>query len=285
MTSALLRTPLNTLVELSLRQEHHSHLLLVPLISATLLVLGRERIFATVETQWRVGMGLVLGGTLLHAWPLDRSLSISMLSVVVIWMGGFVFCYGLRALRAGLFPWLLLFLMVPVPDPLLNQVAGWLQEGSAEVSSAMFQLMGVPVVRSGFVFALPGVTIEVAEECSGIRSSVALLIVSLLIAYLYLQSTWTRTVLVLVTLPLLIVKNSIRIVTLSLLATYVEPSVFDGSLHRQGGILFFLVALALLAPAVALLKRAERAPGTAGGPQPVFRAPSPQRGMNTTSTQ
>jgi exosortase len=253
------------LVGLSLREEHHSHIVLVPLISAALVFLGRGQIFARLGTGWGTGIGLVLGGGLLHSLS-SASLSLSILAVVLIWAGGFALCYGLQALRAGVFPALFLCLMVPVPDVVLNLAIGWLQQGSAEVSSVLFHLAGTPVLRSGFTFELPAVTIEVAEECSGIRSSVALMIVSLLVGHLFLRSVWAKALLVLATLPLLVVKNGIRIVTLSLLANYVDPSFLAGSLHRKGGILFFLLALALLAPAVALLQRAERArPSAIGG--------------------
>src|SRR5207244_11592806 len=107
-------------------------------------------------------------------------------------------------------------------------------------------------------FALPGVTIEVAKECSGIRSSLALLVTSLLAGHLFLRSGWRKSVLVLAILPLLVVKNGIRIVTLSLLSIYVDPGFLTGSLHHEGGIIFFLLALILLAPVLWFLQRLKR---------------------------
>jgi exosortase/archaeosortase family protein len=108
------------------------------------------------------------------------------------------------------------------------------------------------------VFSLPGITIEVAEECSGIRSSLILLIMSLLAGHLYLRSAWTKTLLSAATLPLGIVKNGIRIVTLTLLSIYIDPSFLTGQLHQKGGIVFFLLALVILAPVLWLLQRLER---------------------------
>src|SRR5438093_1110184 len=140
---------------------------------------------------------------------------------------------------------------------LVPAVIGSLQTGSAEVSYALFQLIGVPVFRTGFELALPGVTIEVAKECSGIRSSLALLFTSLLAGHLLLRSAVRKTALALMTVPLLIVKNGVRIVTLSALAIYADPSFLTGKLHRDGGFVFFLLALAMLAAARWLLQRAE----------------------------
>ncbi len=254
------------LIGFSFQHEHYSHIILVPLVSASLFWRDRKRIFSHVETCWGAGLGLLFAGALFYWFGQRHSASgsendqfaIAMFSVVVIWVGGFVLCYGIRVFRTGLFPALFLFLMVPIPDFFLNRAIFWLQTGSAEVSDVLFQLAGVPVLRTGFIFALPGVTIEVAKECSGIRSSLALLITSLLAGYLFLRSGWTKAVLTLATLPLLVVKNGIRIVTLSLLSVYVDPRFLSGSLHRDGGIVFFLLAVVILAPVLRLLQKSER---------------------------
>ncbi len=273
LTLAAFWAPLTTLIRFSLQEEHYSHIILIPLIGASLLVLERKKIFFHVETRWRAGLGLLAAGALVYslgqrysaAASENDQLSIATFAVVVIWVGGFVLCYGLRAFRAGLFPVLFLFLMVPIPDFFLNHAIVWLQRGSAEVSSALFELVGVPVFRTGFTFALPGVTIEVAEECSGIRSSLALLIMSLLAGHLFLRSARTKAGLIMATLPLLMVKNGIRIVTLSLLSIYADPGFLTGSLHSRGGILFFLLALLLLVPLLRVLQRSEMTTGPRAG--------------------
>ncbi len=97
-----------------------------------------------------------------------------------------------------------------------------------------------------------------ARECSGIRSSLALLILAILVAYFYLDTFWKQAVLVVAGLFVMILKNGVRIVTLTLLASYVDPNFLYGRLHRQGGVVFFLLGLLLLAPLVWLLHRGER---------------------------
>jgi len=271
VTLAVFWQPLSTLIRFSFEQEHYSHIILVPLISACIFLLERRSIFSHVETRRWAGSGLLVLGVLVY-WFGQRyaavstendHLAIAIFAVVVIWLGAFVLFYGLRALRAGLFSALFPFLMVPIPDVALNQAILWLQAGSADVSYAVFELLGVPVLRSGFTFSLPGLTIEVARECSGIRSSLALLIMSLLASHLFLRSAWTKAALVLATIPLLIVKNGVRIVTLSLLSIYVDPGFLTGNLHHSGGIVFFLLALLILAPVLHLLQRSERTVGPA----------------------
>ena len=266
LTLAVFWAPLTTLIHFSSQQEHYSHIILVPLITASLLFLQRKRVFSHVETRWAAGLGVLVAGGLLYwlgqthapsASENDR-LSTASFSMVVIWVGVFVLCYGFRALCAGLFPMLFLFLMVPIPDVLLSQAIVWLQTWSADVSYLVFELVGVPIFRTGFIFLLPGLTIEVAKECSGIRSSLVLLIMSLLAGHLFLRSLLTKAALAVATLPLLVVKNGIRIVTLTLLSIYVDPRFLSGALHHHGGLLFFLFALVLLTPVLRLLQKSER---------------------------
>jgi exosortase len=182
----------------------------------------------------------------------------AVFAFVLVSIGGFVLSYGARAAKQALFPLLFLLFMIPIPDLVLTRIVHWLQLGSAEVTDALFQSVGVPVFRTGLVFALPGVTVEIAEECSGIRSSIALIITSLLAGHLFLRTVWGKAALILVTLPLIVLKNGIRIVTLSLLAVYVDPGFLSGPVHRQGGVVFLLLTLVILLPVLVGLRRLER---------------------------
>lgn len=191
--------------------------------------------------------------------PADSSLSIRIFALVALWVGAFVCSYGTRTARRAMFPLFFLLLMVPVPAAILSHVVVVLQAGSAEVSYRLFRLAGVPVLRDGiYQFSLPGVTIVVAEECSGIRSNLSLFISSLAAGYVLLRSRWSRTVFSLMTIPVAIFKNAVRIVTISLLGVYVDPGFLHGRLHRQGGLPFSALALVLLAPLLIALIRIER---------------------------
>jgi exosortase len=140
----------------------------------------------------------------------------------------------------------------------MSAVITFLQHGSAVLSYYLFRAIGVAAFRDGMIIALPGLQIEVAPECSGIRSSISLLILTLAGANLYLRSDLNKVLLVLLLVPLVILKNAIRIVTLSTLALYVDPSFLAGSLHHKGGIVFFLIAMAILIPAISVMRRLER---------------------------
>jgi exosortase len=155
--------------------------------------------------------------------------------------------------------------MIPAPERATSVVIEFLQHGSAVLSYYLFRGIGIPAVREGMTISLPRLTIEVAPECSGIRSSVSLLILTLAGANLYLRSNWNKLLLAMVVIPLVVLKNAIRIVTLCTLSIYVNPGFLRGNLHHEGGIVFFLIAFMLLIPVVMLMQRCE---GNRGRPQP-----------------
>ena len=263
----LLAVPLTTLCKLSQQEEMYSHTLVIASISLGLVYLNRKRIFRDVRHCSGLGVGLLIAGMMLFelshrpSLNLDQNdyLSLAVSSFVIVLIGAFVLSYGTKAFRAAAFPLLFLLLMVPVPGFLLEKTILVLQKGSAEVAEALFKLSGVPVLRQGFTFALPRITINIAHECSGIRSSLALFIMSLLAGYVFLRSKWRRVLFSVLVILVAVIKNGVRIVTLSLLAAYVDRSFLTGSLHhRYGGAVFSLLALAALVPVLWLMQRQER---------------------------
>jgi exosortase/archaeosortase family protein len=85
----------------------------------------------------------------------------------------------------------------------------------------------------------------------------ALLIIALLLAHFAFGRVWKKVVFVMAGLCMMLIKNGIRIATLTLLANYVNPDFLYGSLHHEGGVVFFLLGLALLIPVFWLLRRGE----------------------------
>lgn len=248
-----------------------SHIVLIPIISFFLLYLERQKLFSITRTSIVPGASLTLLSIFFY-WLVNRSsfpqgnwqLALETLCVVLVWIAGFLLCYGFAALRAAAFPLLFLLLMVPLPDVILDRAIYALQSGSTEISYLIFQMVGTPVSRHGFLLSVPGVTIEVAKECSSIRSSIALFITCLLAAHLYLRTVWKKFVFVVLGLLVSVVKNGIRISTLTLLSVYVDPGFLYGRLHRQGGFVFFLIALLLLLPVFLWMEKSDklREPGT-----------------------
>jgi exosortase len=161
-------------------------------------------------------------------------------------------------MAAAAFPILFLIFMVPLPDG----VVSWLETasvlGSADVSAFLFNITGTPLLREGTLFTLPTITLKVAQECSGIRSSWVLFITSLLASDLFLERPWRRIVLVAFVIPLAIVRNGFRILVIGLLCVHVGPHMIDGVIHHRGGPIFFVLSLGPLFLLLSWLRRQEQ---------------------------
>ena len=248
------------------KSEYYSHIALIPLVSIYLVYINRKEIFAKVSYLFVVGIpvlllgiALFLGGFLWGA-PLDQNNYASLIafSIFIFINGAFILLYGMQAYRTALFPLLFLIFTVPIPTALMDNIIHFLQVGSTEFVNLLLLASGVPFVRDGFVFQLPNISVEVAKECSGIRSGMAIFIVAILAGYMFLKSYWKKIFLIVCAVLIAMLKNGIRILTLSLLGNYVDPRILESSLHREGGIPFFIVALLLLAPILFFLRRSEK---------------------------
>ncbi|MFZ0883834.1 MAG: exosortase/archaeosortase family protein [Candidatus Acidiferrales bacterium] len=250
---------------LTFRNDTFTYIPLIPLVSAYLIYAERKSIFSAASNGWRAGGLLIaLGAASLAAARFnffqvrpENQVSLLMLAFVLTWAGAFALFFGERAFRAASFPLLFLVFAIPIPEPMLSQITLMLQQGSASATAAIFQLLNVPFLRQDLVFELPGVAIRVAEECSGIRSSLALLITTVLASHFFLRSGWRKLVLCILVIPIVVLKNGLRIATLSTLAIYVNPGFLYGRLHHQGGVVFFLIALVPMAFVLLLLQKSE----------------------------
>ncbi len=257
------RTPVRQLISFSLTHDYGSHIVLIGPASAYLIYLKRRQVFSKVQTNVFTGSSLFLAGAIAwlaahHYSPLHSDyVSLEIAAIIVLWISGFILCYGSQAFRAARFPLLFLLLLIPIPNFLLDKTIFLLQAGSAAVAYWLLRVLNVPVLKEGFVLLLPTLKLEVAKECSGIRSSLALLITTLLAGEFVLHSVWKKSLLVLSTIPILIVKNGVRIVIVSLLTIYVDRGFLHGWLHTSGGMVFYLLGLLILIPIMIVLKRWE----------------------------
>ena len=262
---------IKTLYYSSSNREYYSHIVLIPLVSLYLLYQEQKGIFKDgrgahgPRYDWKTGVPLLMGGVLLFfagqlsAFHLNQNdiTSVIALSAVVFIYGAFVLCYSRQAFKAALFPLLFLIFMIPFPSAIIDGIVYALTMGSTEFTNVLLMVSGVPFLRDGTVFHLPSISVEVAPQCSGIRSALALFITATVAGHLFLRTGWKKVVLALVAIPIAMFKNGIRIVSLTLLGAYVDPRILQSSLHREGGIPFFIVALLLLAPVLYLLRKSE----------------------------
>ena len=161
-------------------------------------------------------------------------------------------------MRAMAFPMAFLAFMIPLPSQAVDALEIASQNASAEVANALFIVSGTPTLRDGNVFQLPGIIIRVAQECSGIRSTLVLFVTSLLAAYLFLRTSGRRAVLVAAVIPLGLLRNGFRILVIALLCVHIGPQMINSPIHRRGGPIFFAASLVPLFILLWALYRSEQ---------------------------
>lgn len=238
---------LTRLVEQWWNDPNFSHGFLVPAFALFVLWKDRARTskLSPAPSSWGllvVGFGLCL----LIAGVLGAELFLSRISFLVLLAGLIIFLQGWPLFRAVLFPWAFLFLMIPIPAILFNQVTFPLQLLASRLAAWALPLLGVPVLREGNILHLPSMPLEVAEACSGIRSLLSLTTLSIVYGYLMEPRIRIRVVLALASIPIAVVANSLRIVGTGLLVQYWGQDAAEGFFHTFSGWLVFVVSLIML---------------------------------------
>jgi len=256
---------LGSTLALALSSEAYTHILLILPLTCALIYMARAALPQVFRSNVREGPALLAAALLLAGLvkltagetTTDVRLSLNMIALVMGWIGSVVICFGIQALRAFLFPLFFLFWLVPIPEFALNEIVQFLQHQSALAARILFVLAGVPVTQEGIVLSVPGWDVEVARECSSIRSSVMLVVTTMVLAHLFLRSRWRKALLIVVAVPLAAIKNGLRIFTLVQIGTRWDASIFDSDLHHRGGILFFAVSVGLTLGVLWILRRSE----------------------------
>jgi exosortase len=243
--------PLVDTFRLALANDAYTHLLLILPLSAALIHFDRKALKVDVRPSPRIGMTvLFLAGLMFYfaKWGWVRAtddvwLFVFMVALVTWWIASVIFCFGIRKFEVLAFPICFLYMLVPIPQFAVDRIIEFLQHQSAFAAEWMFRSVAVPVTREGIMLSIPGMDIEVAPQCSSIRSSMMLVIITMVLAHLFLRSWWRKVLLIAVAVPLSVAKNGLRVFTIAELGTRVNPSFFEGRLHRQGGIVFLGIAL------------------------------------------
>ncbi len=246
--------PLFMLISYVAGSQLHSYVLLVPFVSAYLLYLRRDQLPKNYRADLPFALvSLAAGvGLLAFTYSLEftgrapatngRIVLLTLSFLCCLAAGGFFFL-GRDWMKAAAFPLAYLIFMVPMPDAMADALEMASKTAAAEVANVLFQLSGTPFLRAGPIFQLPNIAIEVAQECSGIRSSWVLFMTRILAANLFLKTSWRRSVLIAFVIPLGILRNGFRIMVIGLLCVNVGPQMIHSLIHRRGGPLFFALSL------------------------------------------
>jgi exosortase C (VPDSG-CTERM-specific) len=246
--------PLLDLVTYAEQSELYSFILLVPLISLYLAKLRMREVLSNLGSSPQMGLIPLSIGILIiscyytlarHLGRVNHNdyLSFTIYTFVALLTSGCFMFLGRKAVAVVAFPVAFLFLMAPLPSFLTAFASNCLQHASAAVAYLLLLFLGTPVLKDEQVFQLPGITIEVAPQCSGIHSSLVLFIISLVAGHLFLKGGWNKATLAFAVILIGILRNGARIVTICLLCVYVDPRMVDSPIHHHGGPLFLGLSL------------------------------------------
>lgn len=258
--------PLFSTFKLAFTNDEYTQILLIIPISLAFSCVEWKSVRKMTQQSSAFGATLIGAAALIEGASLlfsswltsDLRLAVEMFALVTWWIGSFVFCFGSRFSKRLMFPLGFLYWLVPLPAILLNQIIAYLQQGSALASRVLFDAAGVPLSQDGLQLTIPGLTVEIAKECSSIRSSLMLVVTTMVLAYLLLRSPWRRLLVIAISLPLSIAKNGLRIFTIAMLGTRVDPGYLNGRFHHQGGVVFFAISLLIIFLVLWALQRGEK---------------------------
>jgi exosortase len=155
--------------------------------------------------------------------------------------------FGARAVIRNWFIFLYLLFAVPPPRMWLDRLTFPLKQFVSTAATDLLQPLGIPVAHEGVVIYVAQYQLLVEDACAGMNSIFGLLAISLF--YIYLMrggSWWYSLILGLLSVPIAILANIIRIVILILLTYYAGDDVAQGFLHMAAGVVVFATALVLM---------------------------------------
>lgn len=217
----------------------------IPLIMY--MVWQKKEILMAREGNNLAGLPLVIGSILLYILSTQLQIpTLMFLATVFTMVSMLIYFFGFNALRELTMPILLLFLVIPIPNQLFSMMTAALQLKVSQLSEITIHMFSIPLFREGNVLHIPNKTFQVVEACSGIRSLISLTTLSLLFGYFTLTKWRSIAVLFLVSIPIAILINIVRVVSMVVAYHFLEIDLTEGIAHTIAGLGLFLLGLILL---------------------------------------
>jgi len=220
--------------------------MLIPPLAAYLAWQDRTRILALpIKADLRGGWLLFLSSVLFLTGNLGAEYFLPRIAFVLVLVAFTWMFWGVARLHALAFPFMLLATMVPLPALIYNSVATPLQLLASRMATHIAQFFGVSVYQDGNIIHLAAISLGVEEACSGLNSLSALMVGSLLLGHVYSCRGLTRILLLVLSLPIAIAANILRVTGTAILADW-DQELALGFYHTFAGWLVFVVGYGML---------------------------------------
>jgi exosortase A len=235
------------MVQTWLNSSNNSHGILVPLISAFFIWNKREELSRAEVGSSSWGLVILAMSMVLYLLAFTGQVAVvARLMIVTSLIGLVLFNYGREVFGLLKFPLIYLVFMIPIPVTIYNLIAFPLQLFATKVSHFLISLVQIPVYREGNMLYFVQTQLEVADACSGIRSMMAFVMLSVLFAYLMDRGWGKRILLVALAIPLAIFANIVRVTGTGILAHFYGKKVARGFMHEFSGMAVFAFGFVLL---------------------------------------
>jgi exosortase len=176
------------------------------------------------------------------------SLILTLLSLVY-------YNYGYQYSRALLFPLFFLIFMVPIPSQIYSELTISLQLFVTKTSVVLIKWIDIPTYREGNIIHIPEMRLQVVEACSGLRSMISLITLSVFYAYISFKKFYKRTILSLSAIPAAVFINIVRIITMVIGIHFYNINLTVGRYHEIFGVVIFGLGIACIVLAKGILKK------------------------------
>ena len=202
---------------------------------------------APIKGSWLGLIPMLIGLTSLAIGRLGTELMTMRSGFVFTIIGLVLLLSGREIFKILAFPLFFLFLMVPLPETLLNTIAFPLQLIAAKFAVWSLQELGIPALVEGNIIHLAHTQLFVAEACSGLRSLMALITLGVVFAHFFKRGAiWSKLLLVASTIPIAIFVNAFRVALTGYLTHHFGQEAAGGAIHDFQGIFTFGLALFIL---------------------------------------
>lgn len=219
------------------------HGFVVPILVLGILWWKRKELVSLPLRTWWPAFFLIGFGLFLHV--LGYAIQQPRVSIVGLFTG----LYGLTGLawgpawlRASFFPFILFAFAVPL-GTLAQPITFRLRLVVCQIVEAISHLISIDILRNGTNLIDPTghYQYDVAAACSGIRSLIATLGLSLVYGVLSFRTWWKRGVLIASAVPLAVIGNAVRLLTI-VIAAEIGGQDLGNYVHEggPGGILSLL---------------------------------------------
>lgn len=163
---------------------------------------------------------------------------------------------GISGIKQVWFPLFYIAFVLPIPDTILAAITNPLKIYISQISVAVLDAMGLPIGLSGVRIYIGQYELLVAAACSGLNSLISLSAISLFYVYIRHKADWRYALLLgLMSVPIALLANLIRVIILILLTYYAGEAAAQGFLHNFAGLVMFALAMILIFGVDEMLQR------------------------------